>query len=369
MSKDQKPSVITLTDMQARMGGKRYYRRQKLVRALKTASKCALAVIALAAGFLVTETLLRISESPLPEENVVTQPATAAQPPVTARPKPEGPPLHSFYVPLRLMDNREQARELMARAEALGTNAAVMLFKDGGGYLSYKSNLMQQRLLNASQRTRWRADWTLYDLKNKSGQKIIAVLHCFDDPLAAGLMSGAAVTLRGTEQTPWKDAHGRAWLNPYAENAREYLLALIREVIAFGADEILLCGVQFPAGDLQAAIFPGEEPDANAERVAASRNQALLDFLEQAKKVAGDKTFYLLLPFQLARAGQAPEYGGSLWASRAVDVFAVDMRGIPWNQDDDFWRAQPVIPVIDSPENANGERDYIVLQDEVLQAR
>lgn len=368
MPKNPKPIDIPIEELQAHIGGKKHYRRQKIRRALKIFSRCALAAAALAVGFLVTETLLRISETPLRAEELPTPPATTTQPPATARPKPEGPPLHPFYVPLRLMDNREQARELMAQAEALGTNAAVMLFKDSGGYLSYKSNLMQQRLLNASQRARWRTDWTLYDLKNKAGQKIIAVIHCFDDPLAAGLMASAAVTLRGTDQTPWKDAHGAAWLNPYAENAREYLLAVIREVVAFGADEILLCGVQFPAGDLQAAVFHGEEPDANAERVAAARNRALLEFLEQAKAVAGERTLYLLLPFHLARSG-GPEYGGTLWESGAADVFAVDMRGVPWNQDDDFWRLQPVIPVIDNAENANGARDYIVLEEEKLAAR
>jgi len=366
--KDQKAIVISSTELQARIGGRRHYRRQQIRRALRIASRCAFVIIALAVGFLVTETLLRISEAPLPEADALSQTAATTQPPTTARPKPEGPPLLTFFVPLSLMDNRDQARQLMAQAEKLGTNAAVMLFKDSGGYLSYQSELMQQRLLNASQRTRWRTDWTLYDLKNRAGQKIIGVIHCFDDPLAASLMTDAAVTLRDTDHTPWKDLHGKAWLNPYAESAREYLLAVIREVIAFGADEILLCGVQFPAGDLHAAVFPGEEPDANTERLAASRNRALLDFIERAKTVAGDRALYLMLPFQAARNGGA-EYGGGLWGSDAVDAFAIDMRGIPWTQEDDFWRVQPVIPVVDSPENANSARDYIVLGDEVLQAR
>jgi len=368
MRKDQKSIVMSAAELQARIGGRRHYRRQKIRRALRTAARCALVVIALAVGFLVAETLLRISEAPLAQADAITLPITTTQPPTTARPKPEGPPLRTFFVLLNLMDNRDQARQLMAQAEELETNAAVMLFKDSGGYLSYQSQLMQQRLFNASQRARWRTDWTLYDLKNRAGQKIIGVIHCFNDPLAASLMTGAAVTLRDTEQTPWKDARGKAWLNPYAESAREYLLAVVREVVAFGADEILLCGVQFPAGDLQAAVFPGEEPDANMARIAASRNRALLDFLQQAKAAAGNRPLYLTLPFQTARNGGA-EYGGDLWGSEAVDAFAVDMRGVPWTQEDDFWRVQPVIPIVDSPENAHGARDYIVLRDEVLQAR
>ena len=367
MAKDQKPIIISGSELQARIGGKRYYRKQKIKRILRIISRCALVVAALAVGFLVTETLLRISETPLSEGVTALLAEVTTQPLTTARPMPEGPPLHTFYVPLSLMDDREQARELMEQAEELGTNAAVMLFKDSGGYLSYKSDLMQQRLLNASQRTRWRTDWTLYDLKNRSKQKIIAVIHCFNDSLAAGLMPDGAVLLRNTEQAPWKDSQGKAWLNPYSESAQEYLLAVMREVIAFGAGEIMLCGVQFPTGDLQAAVFPGEEPDANEERLAASRNKALLNFLKKAKAVMGEKTLYCMLPFQLARNGGA-EYGGSLWEG-AADVFAIDMRGTHWTQEDDFWKVQPVMPVVDSIENANGARDYIVLEDEVLQAR
>ena len=356
--KKQFSQKISDDDFKEHVVGVRARRRYKRRRVLRILTRMVAGIIVLATGFVVTDALLRISEQPLPADFIATQPA--AEPPTEplTRPEPEGPPLHSFYVPILMLDNRVQARELVAQAQAAGTNAAVMPFKDSGGYLSYRSNLMQMRLLGASQKTRYRTDWTLKDLK-KAGQRIIAVIHCFNDPLAAAAMTEAAVLQRDTGNVPWKDAQGRRWLNPWSEPAREYLLAVIREVIAFGADDILLAGVCFPVGNLQAAVFPGQEEPGDP----LARNQILRAFIEEAKEAAGENAaLYVLIPSHAAVNG-AEELGGDLW-NCAADWIAIDMRDAPWAQDADYWRARPVIPVVDSAEKAQGARDYIVLVDE-----
>jgi hypothetical protein len=344
--------------LSAHIGGKKARRRQRARLAVRWLLRGALAAGMLSLGFLITETMLRISELPL--ETTATTVQTTIQTETTIPPRPESPPLKTFYVPLGMMDNREQSRQLMAQIAQAKTDTAVMLFKDSSGYLSYKSNLMQMSLLGASQRTRWRTDWTLYDLKNRSKQRILGVIHCFDDPLAASLMPNGAALLRETDTVPWKDAQGRAWLNPYAESSREYLLAVIREVRAFGADDLLLCGVQFPEGNLEAAVFPGESA-APPERLAVERAGVLRSFLQEAKRAAGEGTLYVMVtPAQDALPGMRETYA-------AADIVAVDMRGLPWTGDEAYWRAR--VPVLDSPEAAAALRDCIVMKEENLQAR
>jgi len=358
LPKKQFSQKISDEDFKEHVVGARARRRSKALRALRVVTRVIAGAVVLAAGFVVTEALLRISEQPLPGDFTATQPATEAPTEPLTRPEPEGPPLHSFYVPLNMLDHRDQAAQLVAWAKANNTSAAVMPFKDSGGYLSYRSSLMQMRLINASQKTRYRTDWTLRDLK-KAGQRIVAVIHCFDDPLAAGAMTEAAVLQRDTGSVPWKDAQGRRWLNPWSEPAREYLLAVIREVIAFGADDILLAGVCFPSGNLQAAVFPGQENPGDP----AARNQILRAFIEEAREAAGENAqLYVMIPSRAALNG-AQELGGDLWDC-AADWIAIDMRGAPWAQDADYWRARPVIPVVDDAEKAQGARDYIVLVDE-----
>jgi len=358
---------VSEEDFQEHVWGRRARRRMKVRRGIRFAVIGVAMLAVLAAGFVTTETLLRVSEMPPGAQGQTPAPATSA-PAEAALPAPAGAPLRSFYVPLRMLDRNDDAPKLVAQAQELDTTAAVITLKDGGGYLSYQSNLMQQGRINANQKMRYRMYWTMRDLQEKAGQRIVGVIHCFDDPLAAGAMPEAAVLRRDTDNSPWTDGQGRRWLNPYAPQAREYLLALIREAVNLGVDEILLCGVAFPGGNLQGAVFPGQpeiDPDAEdaAEKLAAARNAALRGFIAEAKEAAGAAPLHVMIPGEAALNG-AQELGGDIWGC-AADYIAVDTRGTPWARDESYWRTRPVLPVVETPEDAQDARDYIVLTDEI----
>lgn len=351
---------VTEEDFQQHIMGRRARRRRNVRRVLRVSLTALLCVAALAGGFVGMDALLRVSELPLPEGQQVTEPMVTTTQPETL-PAREGPAIKSFYVPILMMDNRNQSAQLQQQAKDLGSNTAVMTFKDGNGYLTYRSNLMQQSLLKSNEKARYRTDWTSRDLSKKAEQRIIAVIHCFDDPLAAGRMTEAAILQRDTGSVPWMDAQGKRWLNPWSEAAREYLLAVVREVIAFGANDILLCGLRFPDGNLQAAEFPGAGEADPAD--PAARNAVLRSFIEEAREAAGEAAeLYVLLTAQEAREG-SDAIGGELWGC-AADYIAVDVRGVSWNKNDPLWNTRPTLPVIATPEDTKGMRDYIVLTDE-----
>jgi len=349
-------------DFQEYIVSKQTRRRMKIRRVLRAGLAGVLMFAALVVGYVAMEAMLQVSELPLLQgDNATTEAPTTTAEPLPTLPEPQGEPMRSFYVPIAMLNQRTQSYQLQAQARQLDTNTAVMTFKDSNGWLTYRSNLIQMDLLGAAARARHRTDWTLFDLKRRAEQRVIAVIHTFDDPLAATLMPGAAIVHRETGE-PWLDAEDRAWLNPWSPAAQEYLLAVIREVAAFGpqnerVDDILLRGVTFPAGDLSEAVFPGvDDPDD-----LAARNAVLREFLEQAAQAAGDARLIVMVP--RAGAENADALGGDLWNS-AADYIAIDVRGTAANLNEDFWRTRPVFPVVESPEAGEGMRDYIVLVDD-----
>ncbi len=347
---------VSEEDFQEHVWGRKALRKRKILRALKYIFGGILLLGVIAASFVGTETLLRVSELP-PEHTSFTkavQSTQTEQSPATH----EGEPLQSFYVPLSMLDKNQDAAVLIAQAKQLGSSAAVITMKDSGGYLSYRSNLIQQRRINASIKARYRTDWTIKDLRRKAGQKIVGVIHCFDDPLAAGAIPEASVLRRDTDNTPWTDDQNRRWLNPYSTQAREYLTALIREVAAMDVDYILLRGVTFPSGNLQAAVFAGQ----TSEDDPAEKNKALRDFIAEAKEAAGKAKLYVMIPGQAAIDG-SEALGGNLWGC-AADAIAIDTRGAPWAKDDAYWKTQTVVPVVEAVDAAQGAQTYIVLEDE-----
>lgn len=198
---------------------------------------------------------------------------------------------------------------------------------------------------------------TVQRLKEK-GYKIITRIYCFQDPLAAAQLPGAAVT-EADGVTVWLDDSarngGNPWLNPYADVARSYLLQVVREAVSFGADVVLLDGVCFPQGRYQAqAVFPGEQTST------FSRNAILHDFIEQAKLAAGEVTVAVCMPLAAALQGDSAAYDGGIFDS-AADFCAVDFAraGVPEQMD---LHGTPYTAAL-------SEDDYVTLAVAALQAR
>ena len=205
---------------------------------------------------------------------------------------------------------------------AQSANTVLVDFKDASGQLCTAADGSTAAEIGAAAAPVTTAADTVARLK-AGGYKIILRVYCFQDPVAAANLPGAAVT-ETDGVTVWLDDSarngGNPWLNPYSETARTYLLQVINEAVAFGADMILLDGVSFPESRyIDRAVFPGE-----AESIF-SRNAILHDFIEQAAAVAGDVPLAVNMPLSAALSGSAPLYGGGIFDS-AAEYSAVDMR-------------------------------------------
>lgn len=201
-------------------------------------------------------------------------------------------------------------------------NAVLVDFKNEAGQLCTAPDGSTAGEIGAADGAVATAADTVQRLK-ANGYKIILRVYCFQDPVAAANLPGAAVT-EADGVTIWLDDSarngGNPWLNPYSETARTYLLQVVQAAVDFGADMILLDGVSFPESRyIDRAYFPGE-----AESIF-SRNAILHDFIEQAKAVAGEIPLTVTMPLSAALSGSEALYGGGIFDS-AADYSAADMR-------------------------------------------
>lgn len=196
-----------------------------------------------------------------------------------------------------------------------GADAVMLDFKSADGTVCTAADGSTSTDIGASANALTAAADTVQRLKAK-GYKIIARIYCFEDPVAAAQLPGAAVT-ESDGITVWLDnsarSGGEPWLNPYSETARLYLLQVIREAVSFGADNVLLCSVSFPHGRYaDRAFFPGE-----AESLF-SRNAILQNFIEQAADAAGNIPLTVSMPLAASLSGDTLRYGGGIFDSAAV---------------------------------------------------
>lgn len=200
-------------------------------------------------------------------------------------------------------------------------NAVVIDFKSADGSLTYKTGVEKARQIGADSAASENAIKVISQLKN-DGYRIIARIYCFEDTLAASMMLPAAVTEQ--DGSVWLDKSaqddGNPWLNPYSDEAREYLLNIIAESVNLGADMVLLCSVSFPDSErIDRAVFRGE-----AESIE-SRNSVLHSFVADAATVCGNTPVAVYLDADSALNGNNTLYGGGMFDSDAL-FDAVDMR-------------------------------------------
>lgn len=288
---------------------------------------CTIGILALVAvGFVGLDTLLEISNRP-------TEPTTLA--PITQAPSTQEPGTSPAATPVPTVTIRAQAyssvvlrggnalETCIGDAQSAGVSAVMIDFKDATGALSYASALEIVQTTGAAKNGTANAKESIAQLQ-KAGIAVIARICCFQDSTAPSKMRVNAVWYNA-QGTLWLDASkaagGKPWLNPYAEGARDYLTQIIAEVRDLGVDYILLDAVQFPNGSLSHALFNGE----NAEG-APSRNEQLLEFLEQAKQSAGNVPLLCAQNAKKLFVETNSIYDGSLWEA-PVAGHVLDIRG------------------------------------------
>ncbi len=195
--------------------------------------------------------------------------------------------VRAFYLPLSAMSDATALTNTLKQAAAAGFNSVVFDLKDSSGTLYYRSQTARAAQVNSfAVKALSIADTqALFTSIRTAGLQPIPRLYAFMDNAAARALPTARISHQSNSSWVWYDANpskgGRAWLNPYADEAQLYVIELAKELRDAGAAAILLDGVQFPT-QLSAANF------GNNANTSMERDEILTAFIHKARTLLGD---------------------------------------------------------------------------------
>ncbi|MCL2023839.1 MAG: hypothetical protein FWG82_05650 [Oscillospiraceae bacterium] len=275
-----------------------------------------------AVGFFVTYVMLYVSREP-PMEDISGQrqenPSTVQVTQTTTQPPKKVSFENAMIAPEAALGGGRALDNFIQKAKDEKAQAVIFNLKNTVGDVLYPSQVPQAGRGKILGRSVEEARESVAAAK-KAGLQTVVSISCFRDTLAPRAIEGAAVRYAGNTKILWLDNSlengGKPWLNPYSKEARDYLLALISELVKWKPDGIYITDVQFPSGPQYAAAFLGEND-------GPSRNEQLRAFIKSAKKAAGNITLLCEMESQaVINELGAKIYDGDLWDSDA-DVLVI----------------------------------------------
>jgi hypothetical protein len=209
-------------------------------------------------------------------ENSVTvsinpEPAIQASPTAEVVLEPEPPkPVFSppeivkaVYVTSWSASKESYIEYLINLARDTEINGVVIDVKDWSGYIAYDTALPEVEKYKAKS-VRIKDIGSLVQRLRQEGIYSIARITVFQDPVLARARPDLAVRSESGPSSLWLDDSGLAWIDPAAKESWDYNIAIAREVLALGFDEINFDYIRFPSdGNLRDMSFPlwdGEVP-------------------------------------------------------------------------------------------------------------
>ncbi|HOJ76945.1 MAG TPA: putative glycoside hydrolase [Bacillota bacterium] len=152
-------------------------------------------------------------------------------------------------------------------------NSLVIDVKDDTGTLSYISQVplvdevkSRQRKINDPQK--------MFEILKENNIYPIARVVVFKDPFMAKAKPEWAV--KDINGGLWKDRHGLNWVDPYNKQYWDYIIAICKEAIEMGFQEIQFDYVRFTSdGDVKRCIYPFNNGNA--------KEDVIMEFLQYAR--------------------------------------------------------------------------------------
>ena len=142
-------------------------------------------------------------------------------------------------------------------------NAVVIDVKDFSGYVGYNTAVPEVEKYGAEQKRISNID-SLIERLHAEDIYVIARITVFQDPILAGARPDLAIRSKAEEDSLWLDNSGLAWIDPASKESWDYNIAISRDAVSHGFDEINFDYVRFPSGgnlkDMNFPFWDGEVP-------------------------------------------------------------------------------------------------------------
>ncbi|MEG0899658.1 MAG: putative glycoside hydrolase, partial [Oscillospiraceae bacterium] len=196
--------------------------------------------------------------------------------------------IRALYMPLDTLSNVQKTKAFIDNTikNHPNINTIMIDIKEQSGFINIPSDnpiALKSKAINANSSIIAQSIATIKD----SNMKIIGRISTFKDPLSPNFIPTAQIKYMSTEYT-WIDKSpnngGKQWLNPFSNEATDYILDIAQDSIKLGVDFILFDNIQFPSGEaLEKATYGNIS-------IGKSRSDALKLFMEKAtKKIESSK--------------------------------------------------------------------------------
>lgn len=274
---------------------------------------CLAAVAIICGGFFGAKWVSeRPATAPVPEDvPAVTQPTTEPTTSTTVKPQADAvlTEVRGFYLPHTALTGENLSDTLSAAADA-GFNAVIFDVKNPEGQLYYRFSAAGAKTVNSYTEDALTKEQIkdLFALIRESGLTPIPRLHAFRDNLGAKALAGARIGHKDSTGWVWYDGDpqngGKAWLNPYDNDAHDYVISLSVEMKKLGAGAVMLDSVQFPH-QLSAASL-------GTDNSKLKEDEVLTLFVSKAREALGDDCPVMLTCTVESALGTVTQsYGGN----------------------------------------------------------
>lgn len=267
------------------------------------------------------------------------EPETSSQMPIGASselepepaPEPAANALRSVYLPMETARDAAALTVFLDSLKGTDVNAVMVDIKDAAGKVLYATTNGQAVATGAVVENS--LDLTAFaQTLEANGLSLVVRMSAFRDPIAASANNRDNAILYGdsTERWMWLDVDSVAWLNPYAEGARAYLIALAAEAVDAGAKLVVMNDMHFPYGSANNANLGPNVGET-------TRAQILTTFMEDLSARLHEKNaraaVYMSASSIVAEAENATRYGGS---PLDVKMQTLILGALPYQFRDDF---------------------------------
>lgn len=171
----------------------------------------------------------------------------------TPRAKPEPIAAKGLYLTAYSAGNSKKLDEIVALIDKTELNAVVIDIKDYSGKILYDSRVPLARKLKVKVNQLGDVG-ALTQKLHDHGIYVIARQTVFQDPLLAEKKPEWAI--KSKKGGIWRDQNGLAWVDATRQEVWDYNLAIAREAIGLGFDEINFDYVRFPSdGNMSLVVY------------------------------------------------------------------------------------------------------------------
>lgn len=169
----------------------------------------------------------------------------------------------------------ERMEELISLVDETELNAIVMDIKNDEGRVVYDMQIPQVQELGAGIRYVRDMEGLVQKCRDKNIY-LIARIVAFKDPYLAQVKPDWCV--HNQDGSIFRDKDGLAWLNPYNREVWDYLLAIAREALGMGFQEVQFDYVRFSTDSAM------EQADFGEQEAELSRQEIITEFIKYASQ-------------------------------------------------------------------------------------